>query len=125
MPDGLYSPECVEWEFSEGELRVDGVLGSSDVRCSEDTSVLAYLSQNDSPLFSAAKPMFVDQLLRQPRVLGKLEVGSRIQLPASRQVLLGYQLYSRCLDGMIHAFLRSLWVGALRQAGPSVRSLLL
>jgi hypothetical protein len=87
------------------------VLRRSDVRCSEKISVVVYLSQNAPPLFSAAKPMFVGQLLHQPHMLSQREVSSPTQLSASGQVLLGYQLHSGCLDGMIHGFLTSLGRG--------------
>jgi hypothetical protein len=77
-----------------------------------------YLSQDTFPLFSAAKPMFVGQLLLQLLMLVRRQVSSRTQLAARRQLLLGNQLHSGRADGMIHGFLRSLGRGYAKPCRP-------
>ncbi len=55
--------------------------------------------------------MFADQLLHQDLALGRREVGSRMQLAPSGQVILDYQLHSGWQEGMIHGLIESLGRG--------------
>jgi hypothetical protein len=71
------------------------VHGRPAPRCPQKVVVRAQLGHHHLPLLGAATPVFVGQLLVQPLVLGSGQIGSRTQLTASGQVLLGEQLHAR------------------------------